>query len=319
MSDLIAFPDSFGAVAHRDAGSFQDDLAAGLSSSFGVLSIQGKVFRIRYGGNETPLVDARKNPLPQLDVVIVGASPHVSRTYYEGGFEANAGRAPTCSSSDGKVPDARVENPPARSCLACPYAVRDQVTPTNAKVSKCANNKRIAIVPLGDLENEQFGGPMLLRIPGGSLKSLTNYAQALKSKRFHSYEVATTLQFDFAVAHPRLVFSPLRPLTPDEQHVINDMRAGGQLNSVLATSDMEHGEGSQRQPVNADVAAQNAMDAFPVKMEHAQPASPVKVTPKNKVTRPVKSQIAEAVNDPVTITPPQSFEADLDAKLKGLM
>ena len=317
MNDMVVFPDTFGLPANRTGGDFHDDLAAGLTSSFGVLSIQGKVFRIRYGGNETPLVDARKNPVPQLDVVIVGASPHVSRTFYDGGFEANAGRAPTCSSSDGKVPDARVQNPPARSCAVCPHAVRDQVTPTGAKVSKCANNKRIAIVPLGDLDNEQFGGPMLLRIPGGSLKSLTNYAQALKSKRFHSYEVATTLQFDFAVAHPRLVFSPLRPLTPDEQATINDMRAGSQLAAVLATSEMD--EGGQQPVVNVDVAAQNAMDAFPTKMETSQPQSPVKVTAKNKVTRPVKSQIAEAVSDPITISSPASFDDDLDARLRNLI
>lgn len=338
MSNLIVFPETFHGLAPRGHAVVDDNLTAGISGSFGVVSIQGKVFRIKFAGNETPLLDNRNNPIPQLDVVIVGASPYVSRTYYEGGFVANSGQAPTCSSIDGKFPDANVEDPPARSCANCPHSVRDQVTPSGAKVSACQNNKRIAVVPVGDLENEQFGGPMLLRIPGGSLKNLTNYGAALKPKGYASYEVATTLQFDPMVAHPKLVFTPARPLAPEEQEVIDQMRADGSLDSVLAMADRP-GEDEAPPPP----AQQSAFDRLPPR----QPA-PVQQTANTLMARAVapapvqqvapvvaaaasdkpvirrgrpatKSQIADAVKAPVVVAAPSSFEADLDAKLNSIL
>lgn len=347
-NNIIVFPETFGALAPRNT-VVDDDLTAGISSSFGVVSVKGKVFRIKFAGNETPLLDARNNPIPQLDVAIVGASPHVSRTYYEGGFVENSNQAPTCSSIDGKYPDAGVEDPPARACASCPFSVRDQVTPSGSKVSACQNNKRIAVVPVGDLENEQFGGPMLMRIPGGSLKNLTNYGQALKSRGFASYQVVTSLQFDPMVAHPKLVFTPVRPLQPDEAEVVNRMRSDGSLDAILSVSDRDeapvasddgfpaafNGYPPQAaapaarpapQPVARPVSSPQQV-VTPVRASVAPQAAPISVAPEATDARPTatrrrpatKSQIAAAVQQPVVVAAPSSFETDLDAKLNSIL
>lgn len=328
MSNMIVVPDSFRAVANHGPAPIDDNLTAGISSSFGVVSIQGGKFRIKFAGVETPLLDARGNSIPELNVVIVGASPYVSRTYYAGGFEANAGKAPTCSSLDGKFPDVTVENPPARSCATCPHALRDQVTPTGAKVSACQNNKRIAIVPEGDLENEQFGGPMLLRIPGGSLKNLTALQAAYKGVNCASYQAVTALRFDPMVSYPKMVFAPERRLRPEEQEVIDRMRSDGSLDAILSVSERsDEDEPAIHMPAsfsNPQPAATSVVAPQPI--QRAAPIVAVatlstdEAKPATIRRRPAtKSQIAQAVEKPVVVAPPSSFEADLDAKLNSIL
>lgn len=307
------------------------DLSSGIGVSFGVLSIQGKLFRIKQGKEETKLVDARGNPRPEINVVIVAASPHVSRTYYAGGFEANAGKPPTCSSADGKTPDAFVQDPPARSCAACPFSVRDQVTPSGAKVSACSNNRRIAVVPEGDLANEALGGPMLLRVPGGSLIPLGNYAGSLGRKGYNFHEVVTTLQFD-TTAHPKLIFHAERVLEDDEQEIVNDLRNSEVTRSVLALS--EHAEQGHAEDLPKQGRPKgDGVDALPPRQRKPEPiiqnaqndhiAQKVEVeapAPVQKRTRAPKSNIADAVQQPVVVTAAaNSFDSDLDARLQGLI
>ena len=326
------------AVAHHTGGGLairegrkptsNNALSAGIGVSYGVLSIQGKLFRIKQGKEETKLLDKRGNPVPELNVVIVDASPHVSRTYYAGGFEANAGKPPTCSSADGKTPDAFVENPPARSCAGCPHSVRDQVTPSGAKVSACSNNRRVAVVPEGDLANESLGGPMLLRVPGGSLIGLSNYAGSLDRKGYDFFEVVTTLQFD-TTAHPKLLFHADRALEDDEQEIIDAMRSSEATRAVLALS--EHAEQAAAAPAAEPV--KSGVDALPPRERRREPVSQnaqniqyaqkIEVetpAPVQKRTRAPKSNIADAVQQPVVVTAAaNSFDSDLDARLQGLL
>jgi hypothetical protein len=82
------------------------DLQSGVSIGFPVLSIKGKVFHIKEGG-EAELVEQPDNPgepATSLEVVLIKANPHISKVYYELGYEEGADTKPTCYSNDGIKP-----------------------------------------------------------------------------------------------------------------------------------------------------------------------------------------------------------------------
>ena len=86
MTSLI--PANFGAVSNRFAGvSANDDLSSGIQSSFGLIGYKGKVWSIRYRGDETPLMrDDGDGPRGSIEVVILKSSPVVSKVWYEQGY-----------------------------------------------------------------------------------------------------------------------------------------------------------------------------------------------------------------------------------------
>lgn len=334
MSNLIQFPDNFAPVSFSDYDPAQDPGAGATGGSFPVLSIQGKVFRIKNGGVQTKITDDRGLPIQQLNVVIVAENLNNSRTYYEGGFDASANLAPTCSSTDGIRPDAYLDNPQAMTCVSCPRSQRDQVTPGGAHVSACSNHRRIAIVPEGDFDNEAFGGAMLLRVPGGSLKNYYAYTNYLRSRRVPFYGVVTALTFDINAAHPRLVFQPVRTLTQGEggeYEQIKALRETDQVNAVIGKQIAVEPINFIAPPAPAPVAPQPAPQptvsastfapkvATPVVVNPpvttpVEKAAPVQATPKPRAKAAPKSQITEAVADPVEVSPiDQILAAKLDA------
>ncbi len=59
-----------------------------------------------------------------MNVVIVAASPKVSRTYYAQQYqEGGEVVAPDCWSADGEVPDQKATTPQSKRCLDCPMNV----------------------------------------------------------------------------------------------------------------------------------------------------------------------------------------------------
>src|SRR4249920_2653453 len=90
MNALVPLTGGHMPVAFASRASELPDLnaaaAANLAASFGVVSIRGKNWRLRYKGDEELLMDERGVPVPTIPVVILGISDVLSRTYYEKGF-----------------------------------------------------------------------------------------------------------------------------------------------------------------------------------------------------------------------------------------
>jgi hypothetical protein len=90
-------------------------LTGGLSSgnSFPRISIKGARFRIVEGDTETVLDSTN------LDVVIVGANPRLSKTWYAKQWDANAeATGPDCFSLDGVSPDPEATDPQNDLCAS---------------------------------------------------------------------------------------------------------------------------------------------------------------------------------------------------------
>lgn len=221
-------------AALQNAG-FSDELGAGIEGSFGVISVRGKVWRTKYRGEEVDLVDEEGNARPSLTVVILKAAPTKSKLYYADGYVEGTNNAPDCWSNNSVVPDASVPNKQSSTCALCPHNVFGSRITQQGKASKaCADNKRIAIIPAEDMENEALGGPMLLRIPAASLVDAAQYGSKLAQMGFPVHGVVTRLKFDIKEAYPKLVFSPVRPVTEAEAARIIEYRDGPQIARIMA-------------------------------------------------------------------------------------
>lgn len=190
---------------------------ANLLASFAVLKIRGKQWRVRYRGDETLITasagtghDGR--PLPEMpvqyvDVVVVGIASAISKKFYLGGYVDGESKAPDCFSVNGISPDVASAAKQSTMCATCPQNIWGSVTTERGRKAKaCRDGRRIAVVPMGDVENGAFGGPMLLDIPPTSLANLEMYTRTLERLQADISQVVTRIGFGPAT-HQELVFS----------------------------------------------------------------------------------------------------------------
>lgn len=225
-----------------------DDLLEGLSGGFGVVSFRGGKWRIKHGGEEILITNADDEPVASIPVVLVKASPQISKIYYEKNYEEGDDAAPDCWSVNGVHPDTTAPKKQAAECASCPMNQwGSRVTDAGKKAKKCSDNRRIAVVPAARksadadasvLENEVYGGPMLMRIPPASLSDMAAFARDLK-KRYpaENYNsIVTLIGFDPDTSYPKLTFKALRRLSDDEKELVIQFWTDGSADNVLATS-----------------------------------------------------------------------------------
>ncbi len=199
----------------------QSALAASISSglsqgeSFPRLSIKGSRFRIVEGKTETVLEQTK------LNVVIVGANPRLSKTFYAKQWDPNdEATGPDCFSLDGIGPDSSVQNPENDLCASCPKnAWGSKIAASGQQVKACSDQKRLAIVAAEDAD-----GPIyLLQVTPAALKGLNQYQKELSVRGIPPEVVKTTLSFDTDASFPKLKFSFGGYLEAHEQDVVDTL------------------------------------------------------------------------------------------------
>lgn len=191
-----------------------DDLDAGVSSGFPVMSIRGAKWRISEGGEEHPIyIPGTTDLAPSIKVVLLKANQAVSKTFYASKFEEGSDAAPDCYSNDGVTPAADAPNRQAPSCAACPHNVwGSKMTEAGKKTKACADVRRTAILPAEDLDYSAI----LLRIPAASLADLADYGRQLKRRGIPYTAVVTKLSFDPDASYPKINFQFERVLEREE-------------------------------------------------------------------------------------------------------
>jgi hypothetical protein len=333
-------PQNFGAVSTKFANvPREDDLSAGIQAGFGIIGYKGKVWSIRYRGQETPLMRPDGDgPRNSIEVVILRASGHVSKIWYENGYTEGSNAAPDCFSTNGVTPDGGSKKRQSNSCATCPmnqWGAR--ITPQGKQGKACSDSKRLAVVPLGDLKNELYGGPLLLRVPAASLRDLAGFDDKMKALGYPYYSIGARISFDSNEAYPKFVFGAIRPLTDAEADVVLEARDSRQVTTILA----EGSENSAPAPVQQQIAS--AFEQPPVQPVAAPVVTP-QVTPAPvQAPKPVapapaaggfggaETTAAAPVPPPAPTPAPQpvattaaptmnaDFEAQLDAALDGLL
>jgi len=222
------------AFANRQRSGMLDAARAGVQASFAVVGYKGRSWRLKHRGEETLLRDGQNRPIPELEVVIVGVAPSVSKIYYAKSYTEGDDSAPDCFSLDGVAPDAAAPKKQNATCGTCPHNQwGSRITEAGKRAKSCQDSRRIAIVPLLDIENESLGGPMLLRIPPTSLPNLANYADFLTRKGADVPWVGTKLSFDYDVAYPKIVFEALGFLNDDQAQQVVDVMQNPLIERML--------------------------------------------------------------------------------------
>jgi hypothetical protein len=214
-------------------------LGAGIQGSFGVLSYKGKSWSVRYHGQNHPIwsYDAYGRPIgtvQALEVVILNVSPTLAKTYYEAGYVDGSSEAPDCWSPNAIVPDPSSRKLQAKTCAICPKnRFGSKITDNGSQSKACQDHKRMAIVPSGDMKNETFGGPMLLRAPPASLTGLLDYADKVKRTGWEWYALVTQLSFDPEKAFPLIKFHEVRPLNPQELAFVHELQKDARVARII--------------------------------------------------------------------------------------
>lgn len=315
MATDITLPKGFGAVSSVFAGKpfSNDELGAGVASSYAIMGFRGKVWSTKWQGKETPLMrEDGDGPRGSIEVVILKAATPISKIYYKSGYVDGSNAAPDCWSANGVTPDASVQTKVSKTCADCPMNAWGSRTTESGKPGKaCSDSRRVSIVPLGDLQNEGMGGPMLLRIPAATLKDLKAYGDTLDGYGYPYFAVATRIGFDAKEAYPKLVFSAIRPLTDDEARIILELRDDKRTSTVLnegseqkaaapAEEKEEIPDSPFEQPVTPKVtSASSATKTAPaatatVAASPAKASAPKKAAPK---PAPVVEPVAEVVEE----------------------
>ncbi|RZN09704.1 hypothetical protein CWO91_16885 [Bradyrhizobium genosp. SA-3] len=326
MNALV--PQNFGPISTRFQGAaMEDDLSAGVQTGFGIIGYKGKVWSIRKSGAETPLMrEDGDGPRNSIEVVLLKASAHVSKIWYKDGYVEGSTAAPDCFSTNGVTPDAGSKNKQANACALCPMNQwGSRITPAGKQGKACSDSKRVAVAPLGDIKNEAFGGPMLLRVPAASLKDLAAYGQKMQALGYQYYAIGTRIAFDPAEAYPKFTFGAIRPLSDAEADLVLELRGSHQVTTILA-------EGSENaaQPVSQAAQIASAFEQPPVQpvaapaIQAPQPAPAPAPAPVQAAPAPAPAPqpvVAAPTTAPATTAPAaqSSFEDSLDAQLDQLL
>lgn len=220
------------AIAQQRKSSLNDAAQANVQSSFATVSYKGKIWKIKYRGEDLVLKDDRGLPQQALDVVVIGVASGISKQYYGKGFVEGDSAAPDCFSVNGVTPDASAPKKQCATCSICPMNQwGSKITEQGTKAKACQDSRRIAVVPDGDLENEGFGGPVMMRLPPTTLANFAQYGSMLNKRNAGMEFVVTRMTFDTDVAYPKVKFEPVRWL--DQGEAITIVGNGDAIEGVM--------------------------------------------------------------------------------------
>ena len=266
-------------------------LTGGLTSgnAFPRISIKASRFRIVEGDTETVLDSTN------LDVVIVGANPRLSKTWYAKQWDANAKpTGPDCFSLDGIGPDPESTDPQNDLCASCPQnAWGSKVTPTGQQIKACSDTKRLAVVAADDASGPVY----LLSVTPAALKGLNQYQKELSVRGIPPEIVKTRVSFDTDASFPKLKFTFGGFLDADTQQVVDGLFGSEQVKEITGETPRTPVAVPQiaKAPAPAPVAPKPAVRAVaPVEEPAPAPAPAQAAAPKRGFGAPKAAAPAPA-------------------------
>lgn len=285
-------------------------LTGGLSSgqSFPKISIKASRFRIKEGDTETVLESTT------LDVVIVGANPRLSKTWYAKAWDKDAEpAAPDCYSLDGISPDPESEDPQNDLCASCPHnAWGSKVTDSGQQIKACSDRKRLAVVAADD----PSGPVYLLEVTPAALKGLNQYQKELSVRGIPPEIVKTRVSFDTDASFPKLKFTFGGFLDADVQEVVDGLFGSEQVKEITGENPRTPVAVPQIARAAAPVAPKPAVKAAaPVEEPAPAPAPAQAAAPKRGFGASKPAAAAPAAAKPAAKAAPAAAPAEAASSL----
>jgi hypothetical protein len=286
-------------------------LAGGINagSDFPRISIKGARFRIVEDGTETVINQTH------LDVVMVGANPRLSKTWYAKEWSKDAEpSAPDCYSLDGVSPNTDSTNPQNDLCASCKWnAWGSKVAPNGQQLKACSDKKRLAVVAADD----PSGPVYLLEVTPAALRGLNAYQKELSVRGIAPEIVRTRIGFDTDASFPKLTFGFGGFLDEDTMVIVDQLPGTAQVTAIT-------GEKVQADAPEPTVAAPRpapvkAVAAPAPKVVEEAPAAPKRGFGANKAApaapAPAPAAAPKAAKAATVVTAPAASLADEIANL----
>lgn len=219
----------------------------------------------------------------ELDVIIVGALPQVSRVFYKEKYDPNKeATMPNCWSNLGDTPEKQATDPQHSNCASCPMNVKGSGEQGG---KACRYQRRVSVLVAGDSSGDiyQFNIPAksLFGKGTGNVHPFESYIKYLVANGESPDNVVTKISYDDNADSMELLFSPVRNISDAEYAM------------VIAAQARPEAEGYTK----ITVAQADRVTKAPPKVEA------VKEAPKPKVTRAADPDDVDEVPAPAQPAP----------------
>ena len=245
------------------------------------ITAQNGVFKRLVNGEEVGKLKSS-----QLNVIIVGALPKVSRQFYAGAYDPKGeARLPDCWSNLGNIPDSGASNPQGNSCATCPQNIAGS-GPSGGTSRACKYQRRIAVILEGDTNGDVYqmtiASPSLFGDGKGNTHPFESYINYLIANNESIDRIITEISFNEDASINTLQFTPVRHLDTAEQEVADNAgRTPAAKNAVNFTVAAQDGVKKLPKAVDTEEFAPTpkakvADDVIeePVKRPSSKPAAP---------------------------------------------
>lgn len=289
MGEVSIFRD--GAVAttgKREISALGKTLAAGGTTTRRIQTNTNGTFKRLINGEQ--IGDAVRS---EINVVIVGALPSISRVYYAKTYDPNGEPTlPNCWSNLGDVPEAAASNKQSESCKTCPQNIKGS---GGGDRRACRYQRRVSVLlegdPSGDVYQLNIPAKSLFGKGSGNTHPFESYVKFLLANGESPDTVVTTVAYNLNADSMELNFTPRRNLTDAEYLAVQEAQARPETQTYLEIT-VAQASAVSKHPAPARVVGKEEPDNEP-------PMTASKRTP--------------ASRQPAAPTPTSSLSAQLDS------
>lgn len=238
----------------------------------------------------------------EINLIIVGALPKVSRTYYEAEYDPDAPPTlPDCWSNLGDKPEAAAANKQHTNCADCPQNIAG--SGRQGKGKACRYQRRISVLVEGDSSGDvyQFNIPAksLFGKGTGNVHPFESYVKFLIANGESPDNVVTNVSYDLNADTMELLFTPLRNISDEEYELVKAAQSKPETKMYTMIT-VAQADGVKKQPPavenRAKPKAETVTRADEPEDEEAV-EEPVKRQAKKETVAPkAKSSLADVVN-----------------------
>jgi len=227
----------------------------------------------------------------EINVIIVGALPKVSRIYYKEKFDPNKeATLPNCWSNLSDKPEAAAADQQHSNCADCPQNIKG----SGENGSKaCRYQRRISVLVEGDSSGDvyQFNVPAksLFGKGTGNVHPFESYIKFLIANGESPDNVVTNVSFDANADTMELLFTPLRNIGDEEYELVKQAQQKPETKRYTMIT-VAQADGVKKQPPAVESKAKaQAEDVEPKKtvVRSDEPDD-------DAIEEPVKRQVKKA-------------------------
>jgi hypothetical protein len=318
MSGLIPLNNLAGSYLqqYQDPSENNSAFSDGISVGGGpTLSKKGKVWRLKDGDQETPLLDQAGNAIASISVILLDAMRAMPKSYYASAWKEGDDNPPDCESENGVAPTGG-DKKQHTDCASCPM---NQYRSAADGKSKACTDKKVIAVCLYNEGSGLFRGPdgevlvLKLDITPGSFKHYKKHVGFIQANKVPVNAVVTSLAFEIDKSHPVVMFNHVGVVDEATYTEIQAITAGP------AVQEITHVPSAPIQTTQPAAPVQPVVQPVqPVVQEVVQPA----VQPVVQPVQPVVQQVVEPAPTETTVEAgpisPEGTAGDVQELMSGL-